>query len=318
MAALLAAATAVGSITSARAVTFYYDSYGGFVSGTDSPAASGTFVNDPDTATGGAYDVGADADSRTAAGRFANVTWGVAAGALGPYDGESGFALSKVDDGVVVTDGPLVDFGKLTHFNRPIFDPSLDSAQLDWSLQLFATPQDAAANVNPVRTINMSFTLYNWETLNVAAENPAYSVSYDNGATWTTVGPGVCPGSTPAGTLIIGPLGKIYQSAFTDQPLYPPWNGECADAHIYEGGPGNVNTFSHDGRLYRVELVGFYGPFGDLTQTFWACENNQCFGTVKFRILEVAQAAAVPVDSGALLMVTSLLLAGLGWRRLWR
>jgi len=318
-AALFGAVIGLGALAPARAVTFYYDSYGGFVSGTDSPAASGNFVNDPDTASGGgAYDVGADADARTAAGRFVNVTWGNAVGALGPYNGKSGFALSKVNDGVVATDGPLVDFGKLTHFNRPITDPVLESVRLDWSLQLFAAPGDAAANVNPARTINLSFTLYNWETPNVPADNPAYSVSYDQGATWTTIGPGVCPGSTPAGTLVVGPLGKIYQSAFTDQPAYPPWNGECGDAHIYEGGPANANGFSYDGRDYRVELVGFYGPFGDLTNTFWACENNQCFGTVKFRIREVTRAAAVPVDSGAALMVTSLLLAGLGWRRLRR
>lgn len=318
-AAVLALVAGLGYFTAAHAVNFYYDAYGGFVSGTDSPAASGSFVNDPDTATGGTFDVGADVDPRAAAGLFVDVTWGTAIGALGPYDGRSGFALSKVDNGTVVVNGAQVDFGKLTHFNRPIGLPSdLDLVQLDWTLQLFATPADAAANVNPVQTIDLRFTLYNWETPNDPAANPAYSVSYDNGATWSTIGPGVCPGSTPAGTLIVGHLGKIYQSAFTDQPAYPPWNGECSDGHIYEGSSANQYTFSHGGREYRLELIGFYGPFGDLTHTFWACENNQCFGTVKFRIIDVTPATPVPVDSGIALALASLFLAGLGWLQLRR
>jgi hypothetical protein len=307
----LAAIAALGGVAPARGVTFYYDAYGGFISGTDSPAGSGTFANDPDTASGGTFDVGANADPRMPSNQFVDVTWGTALGAQGPYDGKSGFALSKVDDGVVTVNGPLVEFGKLTHFNRPIALVSdLDFVQLEWNLQLFATAGDAAANTNPVKTVTLRYTLYNWETPNDPTANPAYQVSYDKGATWTTVGPGVCPGSTPAGTLIVGHLGKIYESAFTDQAGYPPWNGECSDAHIYESSSANVDTFSHGGREYRVRLVGFYGPFGDLTNTFWACENNQCFGTVKFQIVEVA--APIPVDSRLALALTALLLAGLG------
>jgi hypothetical protein len=312
--ALCAASAAAIGIGDAGAQTFYYDSYGGFIGGTETPAVSGTYVNDPDTATGGgAYDVGADYDPRAGA-RFVNVTWGTAQGALGPYAGQSGFALSKVNDGTVVAGGAEVVFGELTHFNRPItIGSELATVRMDWSLQLFDTPTAAASNAGAFRTIDLNFTLYNWETPNTPASNPAYSVSYDNGATWTTYGPGLCPGSTPAGTLIVGPLGRIYRSAFTDQPGNPVWNGECADGHIYEGSASNVYTFSRAGRDYRLDLIGFYGPTGQLTQTFWACENQQCFGTVNFRISEITQpSAAIPTLSQWALVIVATALAMVG------
>ncbi|MBK8741884.1 MAG: hypothetical protein IPM02_21315 [Betaproteobacteria bacterium] len=197
------------SIAGASAATFYYDAYGGFVSGTDSPAGSGTFVNDPDTATGGTFDVGANADPRMAAGRFVDVTWGNPSGVLGPYGGKSGFAISKVDNGTVITDGTAVDFGKLTHFNRPIGAGSdLDLVQLDWRLQLFATAIDATNDVNQFQTVDLNFTIYNWETPNSPASNPAYSISTDGGASFHLGPSGVCPGSYAVGTLIVGPWGR--------------------------------------------------------------------------------------------------------------
>lgn len=316
-----AALAALGLATGASAQTFHFDSYGGFVSGTATPAATANaaFVDDPDTATGaGTWDVGSDADPRTAAGRFKDVTWGAATTAIGPYEGKSGFALSKVNDGTVAVNGALVDFGKLTHFNREIATgTSLQTVEMDWSLQLFATPADAAANANPVQTTNLSFTLYNWETTNNPAQNPVHTVSYDNGQTWTTVGPGVCPGATPVGTLIVGPLGKIYRSANADNPSNPVWNGECSDAHIYEGSASNVYTFTRDSRLYEIELIGFYGPTGALTYTFWACEQQQCFGTVKFRIRDVTP-TDIPTMSEWALVLTGLLLAGVAALRLRR
>jgi len=305
----LGAALAMGDLAPATATTFYYDSYGGFIAGGDLPAASGSLANVPDTATGGGtYDVGADADARTAAGRYVDVSWGVPIGAVGPYDGQSGFALSNVKDGAVVVNGAQAVFGRLTHFNRPIgLGSDLASVQMDWSLQLFATPGAATSNTGAFRTIDLNFTLYNWETPNAPASNPAYNVSYDDGATWTTVGPGVCPGSTPDGTLIVGPGGKVYRSAFTDQPLYPPWNGECSDAHIYEGSAANVYTFFQGGRKYRLELIGFYGPTGALTHTFWACENKECFGTVNFQIRDITALSIPTISEFGLVMMTLLL-----------
>jgi IPTL-CTERM motif len=298
-----------GLLGTAGAQVFYFDSFGGFVTGTDFPAATGTFANDSETATGGGtYDVGADADARSAANLFVDVSWGTATGVTGPYSGKSGFALSKVNDGTVNVNGAEVEFGKLTHFNRPInVGTELQYVQLDWTLQLFDTPAAAASDSGAFYSRTLSFTLYNWETPNSPASNPAYSVSYDDGATWTTIGPGVCPGSTPAGTLIVGPFGKIFRSDFVDRPTNPIWNGECADAHIYEGSPANVYTFYRDGREYRIELIGFYGPTGALTGTFWACESHECFGTVKFRITDVTPGAIPTLSQWALILLALML-----------
>ena len=307
---------ALGLVGSAGAQTFYFDSFGGFITGTDFPAASGLFANDPDTKTGaGTWDVGADPDAR-APGLFVDVSWGTASGATGPYSGQSGFALSKVNNGTVVVNGAQADFGKLTHFNRPIaVATELQYVQLDWTLQLFDSLNAATSDAGAFYSRMLRFTLYNWESPNAPSANPAYSVSYDSGATWTTIGPGVCPGSTPDGTLIVGPFGKVYRSAFSDTPTNPVWNGECADAHIYEGNPNNVYTFSHNGRDYRIELIGFYGPTGALTGTFWACEVQQCFGTVKFRILDITE-VGIPTLSEWALISLALVLGGLAALRL--
>jgi len=307
---------ALGLHGTAGAQTFYFDSFGGFITGTDFPAASGTFANDPDTKTGGGtFDVGADPDPRSPA-LFVDVSWGTATTATGPYSGKSGFALSKVNNGTVVINGAQADFGKLTHFNRPIgVATELQYVQLDWTLQLFDTLAAATSDTGAFYSRTLNFTLYNWETPNSPASNPAYSVSYDNGATWTTIGPGVCPGSTPLGTLIVGPFGKIFRSAFADSPTNPVWNGECADAHIYEGSPGNVYSFSYNGRDYRIELIGFYGPTGALTGTFWACENQECFGTVRFRITDVTE-VGIPTLSEWALILLALMLGGLAALRL--
>ena len=159
----LAVMAGLGGAAPAQGVTFYYDAYGGFIVGTDSPGGSGAFANDPDAASGGPFDVGANADPRMAASQFVDVTWGNASGAQGPYDGKSGLALSKVDDGVVTVNGPLVDFGRLTHFNRPIgLGTDLDFVELEWKLQLFTTASDAAANTNPVKSLALRYTLDNW------------------------------------------------------------------------------------------------------------------------------------------------------------
>ena len=319
--ALIAAtmAMAMGGLPTAEATTFYYDSYGGFIAGSAFPGG-GTFANDPDTATGGgAFDVGADADPRTAAGRYTDVSWGTPDTALGPYGGQSGMALTKVNDGAVTVNGGEAMFGKLTHFNRPIqLNTDIGYVDMDWSLQLFGTLADAAANTGAFRTIDLNYRVYVWETINDPASNPVYTVSYDNGGTWTTVGPGVCPGSTPEGTLIVGPAGKIFKSAYTDQPGYAPWNGECSDGHIFEAHSSNTNTFSHEGRDYRIDLVGFYGPLGILTETFWACENRDCFGTVNLKITDVTPPPPIPTVSQWGLILMSLLLAALGWAALRR
>ena len=76
-------------------------------------------------------------------------------------------------------------------------------------------------------------------------------------------------------------------------------------------------TFSHDGRDYRIELVGFYGPTGALTGTFWACETQQCFGTVKFLIVDTT-AQGIPTLSEWGLVLVVLVLGGVAAMRLSR
>ena len=76
----VASLLALGLSGAASAQTFYFDSFGGFITGTDVPAASGLFANDADTKTGaGTWDVGADPDAR-APGLFVDVSWGTATG----------------------------------------------------------------------------------------------------------------------------------------------------------------------------------------------------------------------------------------------
>ena len=96
------------------------------------------------------------------------------------------------------------------------------------------------------------------------------------------------------------------------------WTGECSDAHIFESSFTNDYDFSHGGRKNRLELIGFYNRLGQFTRTFWACELNECFGTVKLQIRDITPAAAVPVDSGMALIVTALLLGAFGGLRLRR
>lgn len=138
---------AVSAAPTYAQTTFYYDGYGGFTSGTDTPGGSATYEANANTATGGGtWDVGADPDIRNPAGTFPDVIWGTSpVTTAGPYAGLSGLALSKVEDGTVQDDSVPVLLGTLTHFNRDKRPPDLESTQMTWTLALFDNPGAAAA-----------------------------------------------------------------------------------------------------------------------------------------------------------------------------
>lgn len=209
--ALLAGLAAGGMAVSANAATFYYDAYGGFIIGTGTPgAANSTVVDDADTRSGGGtFDVGADNDARNPGTVNVDVAWGTAQGTVGPYDGRSGLALSRVLGDSIVSDGTLGDFGVLTHFNRPISSGTgLEHIEMEWNLALFANQTDAnnaetSNNANAIVEIQNSYTIYNWETANAGYGINGYYYSTDGGATWTgNTAAGSCPNSRSDGTLV--------------------------------------------------------------------------------------------------------------------
>lgn len=313
----LTAVLALGLVGAAQAQTFYYDAYGGFIAGSDAPAGSGTYANDTDTATGGGFDVGADADLRNVLGVFTDVSWGTPTTAQGPYGGQSGLALSRVDDGTINPNGTNALLGTLTHFNEPISTgTSLQATDMEWNLALFDNPTDAAnaetsGNANAVFEFTGNFTLYNWETAN-AGYGPG-GFQFFNGSAWVpNTGSGECPNDLPAGTLVT-PLtsGTPDVTEIYTSDGNPTAATECPDAHIYTPKSFPGTSFSYNGSIYTVEISGFYQPdLGNaLTDTFWACEDDDCQGTVEFSVNRVVP---VPTLSPVGLAVIALMLFGLG------
>jgi hypothetical protein len=291
----LCTAVLLSLASGAHAATLYYDGYGGFVVDTDLPVGSGTYANDADTASGGSFDVGADADTRNAANLFTDVAWGTDAAppGPGPYDGRSGLALSRVIGGTVEDDAVPVLMGTLTHFNRPIgTGTSLQSTQMQWSLALFGNPGDAAnaeasGNANAVFEFTGEFTLYNWETPNAGLA--ANGFRYFDGTSWVgNSGDVGCPSDYPAGTQVTPTTtGEPGPDEIFISDGNPTGAEECPDAHIYLPRTFPGSQFEFDGRIYDIEISGFYQPQqlgGELTDTFWACENLECDGTVRFAL----------------------------------
>lgn len=252
--ALLAGLAAGGMAVSANAATFYYDAYGGFIIGTGTPgAANSTVVDDADTRSGGGtFDVGADNDARNPGTVNVDVAWGTAQGTVGPYDGRSGLALSRVLGDSIVSDGTLGDFGVLTHFNRPISSGTgLEHIEMEWNLALFANQTDAnnaetSNNANAIVEIQNSYTIYNWETANAGYGINGYYYSTDGGATWTgNTAAGSCPNSRSDGTLVSpvnnpGPE-QIFIANGTDSP-----GDDCSDAHAFVRQAFVDTTFTYD------------------------------------------------------------------------
>ena len=323
---LLCAAIFLSVAGAAPAATLYYDGYGGFVVDSDLPVNSGTFSDNPETATGGSFDVGADPDDRNAANLRTDVIWGTATGDTGPYDGRSGLALSRVVDGTVVDDAVTVLLGTLTHFNRPIqTGTSLESAEMQWSIALFGTPADAAnaeasGNANAVYEFTGDFTLYNWETPNAGA--PENGFRYFDGTSWVGNSSAVgCPNDYPEGT----PVTPTTSGEPEPRDIFlsdgnPTSATECPDAHIYLPRSFPGAEFEYDGRIYSILISGFYQPQqlgGALTDTFWACENLECDGTVRFALTSVPvppppPVKPVPTLSAWGLVAAAMAMLGLG------
>lgn len=342
--ALLAGIAAVGMTASANAATFYYDAYGGFINGTGTPAAGNALVeNNANTRTGGANDVGADSDARNPSNVNVDVLWGTKSGGtnMAPYAGRSGLALSRVKGGTVVSDATNVNFGVLTHFNRPIVaGTSLTKIDMQWSLALFANATDATAaetsnNANAIHKLPLKFTVYNWETDNAGhTSGGGYYYSNDGGVTWAinepvSNGGFKCPNTRPVGTWLSPSSSQNGTNTFISNGTdftgsVTGFNGECSDAHTFTPKGIPETTFSYDDGTgvghYSVVLSGFFFN-GALTDTFWSCEEKECKGTVQFNIVKQpgpilppsTEARGVPTLSEWAIILTSLMLAGFGW-----
>lgn len=159
----IAGVIAVGMVApaSAHLLNFTYDSYGGFIEGTDSgiPSPVYTGFRDPRDPNNSTLDDGVDA--------WDSIHWGTPV-----VEGQhSGLHVSGVEDGTVTTDGILVDFGSLTHHNEPINNIFQGAVDLSWNLDIY----DGATFVNG---LNWEYEIDIWETSN--SSDP-------------------CPGGDPAG-----------------------------------------------------------------------------------------------------------------------
>jgi hypothetical protein len=254
---------------------------------------------------------------------FVDISWGTPQSATGPYGGSSGLALSRVDDGTVEDNSAPVVLGTLTHFNRPITGTNLESTQMQWTLALFDNATDAAnaegsGNANAVYEQTGNFTIYNWETTNAGYDPGGFR--YFNGSAWVSNGDTRCPNFFAAGT----PVTPTTSGTPTEADIFlsngnPTGATECGDAHIYLPKTLGASSFEYDGETYQIVLSGFYAEEalgGALIDTFWACEQEECNGTVKFAVTGPRRFVQVPVMPGAVLLLTGLLLGGGAWRKL--
>ena len=264
----------------AHLINLYYDSFGGFVQGTQQTTVSTTTVkfsgdrpsHDDQNQV---LDDGNDA--------WTQVSWGDPTGSGGPFGGQSGLGLVGYNDGTVVTESTvLVPFGDLIHYNEPINintdSGSLTGIDVSWNLHLFPTLADAQSN-DPTKAVldwHQHFLLDTWETINS----------------------GTCPNSASAGTQVgTGVNGNPFISDGNSQST-------CDDAFAFSAIPGQNNQFLYDNELYKVVVSGFYDGSGNLTNTFWSAEGSTNTGYVGFKV------SAVP-EPGSLALIT-LGLLGIG------
>ena len=187
-------ATVMAFPASAHLLSLGYDSYGGFIEGTDvnipNPAYTG-FRDDRDPYNGGAaIDYAQDSGGNGVPDAWSDIEWGdpVVAGQF------SGLTVNGVEDGAINTDGVLVDFGSLIHHNEPINNIFQGTVNLSWNLDLY----DGATFVTG---FNWEYEIDIWETSN--SSDP-------------------CPGGDPDGvatscadrfqyTLLSGPLNAVFE-----------------------------------------------------------------------------------------------------------
>ena len=164
-------AVGMAAPVSAHLLDFDYDSYGGFIEGTDSgipsPVYEG-FRDDRDPYNGDlAIDYPQDSGGDGAPDAWSGIHWGDPV-VEGQY---SGLSVSGTEDGSVSTDGILVDFGSLTHHNEPINNIFQGTVDLSWNLDIYD-------NTTFVAGFNWEYEIDIWETSN--SSDP-------------------CPGGDPAG-----------------------------------------------------------------------------------------------------------------------
>jgi hypothetical protein len=323
---VLFALLAGGMAVAAKANPFFVDAYGGFISGTAVGGAGVTYVNDADTATGGAFAVGADADGRSGIGVTADIIWGTPIGVAGPYSGRSGFALSRVQDQLLEADAVAVPVGRLFHFNEPIGSGTgLLSTDMEWTIALFANLTDAAnaeatSNAGVVYSTTGIFTIYNWETTN-AGYGPG-GFRFFNGSTWVpNVGAGgdECPNDLPVGTLTTpntGPGDPAATEIFISDGN-PTGATICPDANIYTPKSFPSASFDFGDSTYQLQISGFFNELGTLTDTFWACEDENCFGEIRLSLRNVS-ATPVPTLSTYGLLIAMLAVLTIGGLNLHR
>ncbi|MEQ9463155.1 MAG: hypothetical protein RJQ10_05810 [Haliea sp.] len=295
--------------STAGADTFFVDGYGGFISGTAVGGSGVAYTNDADTATGGAFDVGADADGRNGMGVTVDLPWGTATGADGPYAGQSGYALSRVEDQPIEDNSLAVPVGRLTHFNDPIsVGTALLSSDMEWTIALFANLTDAvnaeaSGDANAVYSTTGTFTIYNWETNN-AGYGPGGFRFFDGSAWVPNLATDRCPSDLPAGTPTspnTGPGDPAATQIFISDGN-PNASTECPDAHIYTPKSFPGAGFDYNGSSYLLQISGFYDSLGTLADTFWACEDQSCFGDIRLSLRNTTPTAVPAVTTWGLVL----------------
>lgn len=276
-------------VTQAQAgvVTMYYDSFGGFLEGSESPSVAG---GDPADVSNLLFSNPEVRDPNTP-DAYKDVAWGLEAA---PGSGQSSLTLSGYEDQSVQTNsGILVPFGDLAHYNNQIGGVPLAGIEISWNLSLYETLADATADTNAVHELNATFGLDVWET--------------PNG--------GTCGNASPAGTVVgTGVHGSHFIADGTQAPGNP-----CDDPFAFTPIAGFTDTFMLHGEEYELVLSGFWteADGGTLTETFWSPEHipgqplDPGIGYVRFELREVE----VPVSGPLSLMVIGLAGMGLATRR---
>ena len=164
--------------------------------------------------------------------------------------------------GTINSDSVFNNFGTLIHYNQPISGGSLEFVQIKWHLNL--------QGQGPANDFNRTwvFDLWNWETTN----NPGSD--------------SLCPRNA-SGAIVNPSDGHQYLGEGSGSDTQP-----CADAHDFGSVADNNYTWVDGGTVYNIEISGFYDALGVLRQTFWADENQDTNGSVKFAITEIGPATA--------------------------